>query len=265
LCYVVDDRPQEKYLNKYVRDQVCLTWRDLGIELLPNAGAVLDIINANKQNDLRECCSAMFKLWLEREPEASWRKLIVALNQLKKFHLAYSIEQLFLQSDTCSDLELISLGDHPAPQFHNFSLHSPRYQSEMHICATQAVSVQNNQLQTNHEEQRLHLGHYMQPTDTSFSQSYTTVFSNNNWIQPQYTSSNVFPIPNDTQHQFTQQQLSLGSYRHGDGIEPYSQDHSHTTFSKAMFPIDVNTGVLNFYCYVCIMQLLHMFVCIKTV
>jgi len=38
------------------------------------------------------CCSAMFQLWLDRQPTASWAQLIAALKQLQLNHLASQIE-----------------------------------------------------------------------------------------------------------------------------------------------------------------------------
>ena len=38
--------------------------------------AELDIIAADSRGSVVTCCSRMFSLWLERQPEASWRQLI---------------------------------------------------------------------------------------------------------------------------------------------------------------------------------------------
>ena len=73
LLMIVDDRPEMKFLNRYVKEPLCAKstemWRDLGIELLGSSNA-LDVIN-NNNNDIRNCCSAMFQLWLDRQPTAS--------------------------------------------------------------------------------------------------------------------------------------------------------------------------------------------------
>ena len=84
-----------KYLNRHVREQLCTRteiWKDLGIELLGVGGNdALNVIQSNN-NDVTNCCSAMFQLWLGRQPTASWRQLIEALKYLKLNYLAYQIE-----------------------------------------------------------------------------------------------------------------------------------------------------------------------------
>lgn len=94
---LADDRPEMKFLNRYVRESLCAKgtdmWKDLGIELLGSTNA-LDVIS-NNNNDIRNCCSAMFQLWLDRQPTASWRQLIEALKQLRLTYLADQIESKF--------------------------------------------------------------------------------------------------------------------------------------------------------------------------
>ena len=55
----------------------------------------LDAIKANNPTDVKECCTEMFKEWLEVDTDASWDKLIVALRQIKKRHLAETINSCF--------------------------------------------------------------------------------------------------------------------------------------------------------------------------
>ena len=67
-------------------------WKDLGLELLGlESNNALGIIK-NNNSDVRNCCSAMFQLWLDRQPAASWRRLIEALKQLQLNYLANQIE-----------------------------------------------------------------------------------------------------------------------------------------------------------------------------
>ena len=69
-------------------------WLKLGVELLQNKDvAALETIK-NNTTELNVRCSEMFKLWLNREPEASWRKLIDALKQIHQNKLAFDIENL---------------------------------------------------------------------------------------------------------------------------------------------------------------------------
>ena len=62
------------------------------MELLGEGSSdALDVIK-NDNSDVTSCCSAMFRLWLDREPTASWSKLIQALEQLKLNHLAKEVQ-----------------------------------------------------------------------------------------------------------------------------------------------------------------------------
>ena len=70
------------------------TWKDLGIELLEVGNdEALDVIsNNNSDSDVEKRCSAMFRLWLDRQPNASWRQLIEKLEQLQLNYLANQIK-----------------------------------------------------------------------------------------------------------------------------------------------------------------------------
>ena len=93
---LADDRPHLQYLNKHVREQVgaksAHTWKDLGMELLGvGSNDALEVIK-NSNSDVTDCCSAMFKLWLDRDPKASWEKLLQALKEIQLNFLATQIE-----------------------------------------------------------------------------------------------------------------------------------------------------------------------------
>ena len=79
-----------------MREQLCAKntqiWKDLGVELLGDgSNDALGVIE-NSHSDVTIRCSAMFKLWLDRQPTASWKKLIQALEQLQLNYLANQIE-----------------------------------------------------------------------------------------------------------------------------------------------------------------------------
>lgn len=108
-CFnTVDDRPDMRYINRYVREEVCASgsqvWLDLGTELLDKK----DFAALNKiTSDIADCstrCSKMFKLWLERKPGASWRHLITALKQIRMDNLASDVERLLLLEQTSKDI-----------------------------------------------------------------------------------------------------------------------------------------------------------------
>ena len=103
---LANECPEDKYLNKYVREKVCGAcanspdiWRDLGIELMGQQGVTkLDEIKVNNNGNLTLCCSAMFDLWRQRQPKANWSQLISALKEIKLDTLADDIEKLLLPS-----------------------------------------------------------------------------------------------------------------------------------------------------------------------
>ena len=101
----VNDCPDDKYLNNYVRGKVCAAgtnkWRDLGIVLMGQDDVyVLDIIKANSTDNV-ECCSRMFTEWRQRTPKASWKQLIEALKEVKLTQLASELEELLIPSVEC--------------------------------------------------------------------------------------------------------------------------------------------------------------------
>ena len=61
--------------------------------------ADLNTISANNRGDVIQCCSSMFSLWLERQPDASWKQLIEALTKIKLNQLASKIEKLLISTE----------------------------------------------------------------------------------------------------------------------------------------------------------------------
>ena len=75
-------KPKLDDFNKFVRPTVARKWQDLGIELLSaveNGVAKLDIIRDNYQRDAEACCTEMFKYWLDNADDASWNRLVAAV------------------------------------------------------------------------------------------------------------------------------------------------------------------------------------------
>ena len=106
LFLPVNDCPDDKYLNKYVRGKVCAAgankWRDLGMELMgQNAVTDLDMIRVDYPYNVKECCSRMFTEWHQRIPKASWKQLIGALKEVKLTQLASELEELLILSVEC--------------------------------------------------------------------------------------------------------------------------------------------------------------------
>ena len=61
--------------------------------------AALSSIAVNKKYDVATRCSSLFSLWLERQPEASWKQLIDALNRIKLSSLPTEIEKKLIPSE----------------------------------------------------------------------------------------------------------------------------------------------------------------------
>ena len=102
---VVDDRPKEVHLNRYIRPQLCAAcdvnpqaWKDLGRVLIPDTEAELSTISVQYHNNVVDCCSSLFQLWLQRQPNASWKDLLDALKKIKQNHLATQIERMLVPS-----------------------------------------------------------------------------------------------------------------------------------------------------------------------
>ena len=99
------DRPEMKYINRYVTDEVCAKWLRLGVELLDDEKDVAALYAIQSDaTESKTCCSKMFQLWLERRPEASWRRLVKALKQIHMNSLASNIEKLLLAEQTSEEV-----------------------------------------------------------------------------------------------------------------------------------------------------------------
>ena len=84
-----------KQLNNHVRPKVSMKWSDLGVELFGDADKV-DIIKRDHPNNAEMCCTEMFKVWLQRDNDPSWYKLVNALRapSVGLHALASDIEKL---------------------------------------------------------------------------------------------------------------------------------------------------------------------------
>ena len=104
---LVEDRPDIKYLNSHVRSHICGAcalnpeiWKDLGIELMgQDSVADLNTISADNRGNVTGCCSSLFSLWLQRQPEANWKQLVDALNKVKLNLLASEVKKSLVASE----------------------------------------------------------------------------------------------------------------------------------------------------------------------
>ena len=75
-------------------------WKDLGIELMgQDSVADINTISANNHGNVEGCCSSLFTLWLQRQPEANWKQLIDALVKIRLNLLAAQIKKLLIPSE----------------------------------------------------------------------------------------------------------------------------------------------------------------------
>ena len=106
---VVDDRPETKYLNRYIVEEVCASgseaWLRLGNELFEQKDvAALNVIKSDVVESATMRCSEMLKLWLQRQPDASWRLLTTAMKKIHINKLASDVEKL-LASEKIATLD----------------------------------------------------------------------------------------------------------------------------------------------------------------
>ena len=91
--------PTLKQLNK-LKKSIAFKWHDLGIELLePEDIRTLDEIQSNYPRDASTCCTKMFQLWLDKQPEASWEQLIESLRVIDLNEVANTTKQQLNESE----------------------------------------------------------------------------------------------------------------------------------------------------------------------
>ena len=79
MC-LVNSRPTKQKLLDHVVPHVTKRWYVLGVKLLKEEQeAQLDVIKLNHAGDNQMCCMEMFWYWLSANTDASWQKLIEAL------------------------------------------------------------------------------------------------------------------------------------------------------------------------------------------
>ena len=91
------NRPLLKDLYKFVVPSVADRWRDIGVQLLyPTLVDIrtLDVIAADHQNSVKECCRKMFEKWLETQIDASWKQLLEAISNAELHSIADKLEKI---------------------------------------------------------------------------------------------------------------------------------------------------------------------------
>ena len=91
------DKPTPSLFNKHVRNDIASKWEDLGVVLLNNEQqSMLKIIAENKP-DVQHRCTELFNHWLDVDVNASWNKLIKALEEINQNSLAEKIRRIILK------------------------------------------------------------------------------------------------------------------------------------------------------------------------
>ena len=81
-----------------MKNKVTPKWHDLGVQLLSSEQSKkLDIIKEDHPSDTSMCCTKLFKYWLDVDTDASWNKLIAALEQIEQNALAENIRRNILK------------------------------------------------------------------------------------------------------------------------------------------------------------------------
>ena len=92
-CSIGNDKPAIELLINY-EGKIAPYWHNLGMQLLKERQVHhLDIIQQNHLANNERCCTEMFKCWLDVDTEASWNKLINALEQIEQISLAEKIRK----------------------------------------------------------------------------------------------------------------------------------------------------------------------------
>ena len=102
--YVGSDRPALKYLNRHVVIPIAPKWHDVGLELMEvEDEKELDQIKA-EGSDNKENTKRVLKLWLDKNPHASWNDLILVLRipTIGLRTTALEIEGMLLSESMCA-------------------------------------------------------------------------------------------------------------------------------------------------------------------
>lgn len=68
-------------MQRYVIPEYAHRWKDLG-ELLDLDQSELDIVLKDTPSDSKTCCRNMLSKWLQKNSDASWDKLFLAIDKI---------------------------------------------------------------------------------------------------------------------------------------------------------------------------------------
>ena len=80
MCFlVINSRPELKDLNNLVTPEYGVHWKVIGTQLGIEKG-ILDSIEASYPTNVLWCCNKFLETWHETDTDASWKKIIEAIN-----------------------------------------------------------------------------------------------------------------------------------------------------------------------------------------
>ena len=105
------ERPDLAHLAT-VRSLFEADWYEIGLNLLNQDDAHrLDLIKINGKDNTSECCREMLKLWLRKQPKATWDQLIRALRSegVERNDVAYKIKKKLIKGKIYASLLTIDV------------------------------------------------------------------------------------------------------------------------------------------------------------
>ena len=79
VCLVLNSEPKLKDLYNLITPEYAAHWKVIGI-LLGIKKGILDGIERNFPSNVSWCCNELLDTWLERDTNASWKKIIEVIN-----------------------------------------------------------------------------------------------------------------------------------------------------------------------------------------
>ena len=92
-------------LQRHVIPRVAAKWYQLGVELFDEREVyMLNTIETNHKTDVDKCCFEMFRKWLSTHPNATWCRIVEALESpgVKLRSVAAELQKNLLGKYLCS-------------------------------------------------------------------------------------------------------------------------------------------------------------------
>ena len=91
-------RPTLRDVYKYVVPEYAHNWRYLGAQL-DFKHTEMEIIFSDFRNDSQECCRNLLSRWLEKNPDASWDQLFLAIDNIPQRPLHETVHKSTYESN----------------------------------------------------------------------------------------------------------------------------------------------------------------------